>query len=67
MSKHTYNTIGQKLYLLRVEMGLTQNQLAERCDISVNYYGRIEREECNCSVNLLDAIVKVFGKEIDFK
>ncbi len=62
MSKRTYNNIGRKLYL-----GLTQNDVAERCNMSVNYYGRIEREECNCSVNLLDKILQVLGKEIDFK
>lgn len=63
MSKHTYNNIGRKLY----QLGLTQNDVAERCNMSVNYYGRIEREECNCSVNLLDKILQVLGKEIDFK
>lgn len=57
MSKHTYNNIGRKLYQLRLELGLTQNDVAERCNMSVNYYGRIEREECNCSVNLLDKIL----------
>lgn len=67
MSKHTYNNIGRKLYQLRLELGLTQNDVAERCNKSVNYYGRIEREECNCSVNLLDKILQVLGKEIDFK
>ena len=67
MSKHTYNNSGSKLYQLRLELGLTQNDVAERCNMSVNYYGRIEREECNCSVNLLDEILKALGKEIDFK
>lgn len=67
MSKHTYNNIGQKLYRLRLELGLTQNEVAERCNISVNYYGRIEREECNCSVNLLDAILKGLGREMIFR
>lgn len=67
MSKHTYNNIGRKLYQLRLELGLTQNDVAERCNMSVNYYGRIELEECNCSVNLLDKILQVLGKEIDFK
>ncbi len=67
MSKHTYNNIGRKLYQLGVELGLTQSGVGERCNMSVNYYGRIEREECNCSVNLLDKILQVLGKEIDFK
>ena len=67
MSKRTYNNIGRKLYQLRLELGLTQNDVAERCNMSVNYYGRIEWEECNCSVNLLDKILQVLGKEIDFK
>ena len=67
MSKHTYNNIGRKLYQLRLELGLTQNDVAERCNMSVNYYGHIEREECNGSVNLLDKILQVLGKEIDFK
>lgn len=66
MSKRTYNNIGHKLYRLRQELKLTQNDVAERCNISVNYYGRIEREECNCSVNLLDEIVKVLGRKIEF-
>lgn len=30
MSKHTYNNIGRKLYQLRLELGLTQNDVAER-------------------------------------
>ena len=38
MSKHTYNNIGRKLYQLRLELGLTQNDVAERCNMSVNYY-----------------------------
>ena len=58
MSKHTYNNIGRKLYQLRLELGLTQNDVAERCNMSVNYYGRID---------LLDKILRVLGKEIDFK
>ena len=55
MSKHTYNKSGRKLYQLR----LIQNDVAERCNMSVNYYGRIEREECNGSVDLLDKILQV--------
>lgn len=66
MSKYSHNNIGRKLHLLRLELGLTQNQVAESCDMSANYYGRIEREECNCSVNLLDEILKALGKEINF-
>ena len=58
MSKRTYNNIGRKLYQLRLELGLTQNDVAERCNMSVNYY---------CSVNLLDKRLQVLGKEIDFK
>ena len=27
MSKHTYNNIGRKLYQLRLELGLTQNDV----------------------------------------
>ena len=67
MSKHTYNNIGRKLYQLRLELGLTQNVLSAPSNMPVSYYGRIEREECNCSVNLLDKILQVLGKEIDFK
>ena len=33
MSKHTYNNIGRKLYQLRLELRLTQNDVAERCNI----------------------------------
>ena len=38
MSKHTYNNIGRKLYQLRLELGLTQNDVAERCNMSVEFH-----------------------------
>lgn len=50
MSKHTYNNIGRKLYQLRLELGLTQNDVAERCNMSVNYYGRIERRNATAAL-----------------
>ena len=40
MSKHTYNNIGRKLYQLRLELGLTQNDVAERCNITAVSNGR---------------------------
>ena len=40
----------RKVRLRRYELGLTQEQLAERADFHVNYIGGIERAERNASI-----------------
>lgn len=48
----------KKVRLLRYELGLTQEQLAERANFHVNYIGGIERGERNPSVESVVALAK---------
>ena len=43
MKEINYVQIGQKIKNLRNEAGLTQEQMAERCEISTSFLGHIER------------------------
>jgi len=48
----------KKVRLRRYELGLTQEQLAERANFHVNYIGGIERGERNPSVESVVALAK---------
>jgi transcriptional regulator with XRE-family HTH domain len=48
----------KKARLRRYELGLTQEELAERADFHVNYIGGIERGERNPSVESVVALAK---------
>ena len=55
----------------RKEQGMTQMQLAERCDISRNYIQRIETATCSCTLDTLidiaDALNIPIRKLFEFK
>lgn len=48
----------KKVRLRRYELGLTQEQLAERADFHVNYIGGIERAERNASIKSIVTLAK---------
>ena len=48
----------KKVRLRRHELGLTQEQLAERADFHVNYVGGIERAERNASIESIVILAK---------
>lgn len=48
----------KKVRLRRYELGLTQEQLAERANFHVNYIGGIERGERNPSVESVVTLAK---------
>lgn len=50
--------LGEKLRKVRERSGLTQAEVAEKADIHVNYYARIERGEENPSFEKLQGIMK---------
>lgn len=50
--------LGRKLKLARKNKKFTQEKVADKADISVNYYARIERGEENPSFEVLQAIAK---------
>ncbi len=50
--------IGKKLKDTRKKLGLKQSDVAEKADISVNYYARIERNEENPTLETLERVLK---------
>lgn len=46
--------------------GMTQQQLAERCDIRQSNLARIEGGKYATTIDILSSIASVLGKEIDF-
>lgn len=52
------NKIGKKLKDARKKLGLKQYDVAEKADISVNYYARIERSEENPTLETLERVLK---------
>lgn len=46
---------------LRNEQGLTQEELADRCQINRNYVGMIERRENSPTVDMLEKLAKAFN------
>jgi len=51
--------MSKKLKKARMKSGLTQVELAQKIDVHVNYYARIERGEVTPSLDTLEAISKI--------
>ncbi len=50
--------IGEKIKKARLKTNLTQADVAEKADIHVNYFARIERGEENPSIDIIEKIAK---------
>lgn len=63
-----YNTYesGKRLQSLRKEHGMTQVQLAEALNISLDHLRKIEGGQRGCSVDLLVVLSDTFGVSMDF-
>ncbi|UTT42299.1 helix-turn-helix domain-containing protein [Exiguobacterium aurantiacum] len=53
--------VGQKIKRLRVKKGLTQEELAERTDLSKGYISQIERDLSSPSLETLFDLLEVLG------
>lgn len=53
--------LGENIRILRIERGLTQEQLAEICDMHRTYIGAIERGDRNVSLKNIVAISQALG------
>ena len=53
----------EKLYALRKKSGLSQEQLALECEMSVSYLRRIEHGAANPTINELSRIPETLGAE----
>lgn len=47
--------------MVRTKIGLTQQQVADKAKMHVNYYARIERGEENPSFDTIEKITKALG------
>lgn len=61
-----YNLLGKRIREERTKLNLTQEQLAEKVDISTSYVGQIERGERNISLDTLVNVANILGVTIDF-
>ena len=59
------NTIGQFIAALRKANGMTQQEVADRLNVSNKAVSRWERDECAPDISLLPAIAEMFGITCD--
>lgn len=59
-----YNDIAKEIVRLRIEKGITQKQLADRCGIQQSNISRLEKGIYNPSVHLLNKIAEALGKTV---
>jgi transcriptional regulator with XRE-family HTH domain len=52
---------GKNIRIIRTKARLTQQQVADKAKMHVNYYARIERGEENPSFETLEKIIKALG------
>lgn len=62
--KELLKQIGEKIRILRTEIGLTQYELATKANIGDNQIGRIERAEIISSIITLDKIANALEVNI---
>ena len=55
---------GKNLKMLRIEAKLSQEDLANDCDISISQIGRIERGEINTTISTLFVLANALDIEV---
>lgn len=60
------SNLGKILKEARIKAKLTQAEVAEKAEIHVNYYARIERGEVNPTVDIVDAIATALKIKLKF-
>ena len=56
-----YNVIGERLKAARIEKGFTQEQIAEKLDVSIAFLSRIETGNSHINLRRLDEICNILG------
>lgn len=65
MNNIDYKAMGNRIRAKRLEMGLTQEKLAEKSEISPSHVGEIERGTSICSLSVLVSIADVLDLNLD--
>jgi transcriptional regulator with XRE-family HTH domain len=66
MEKQIPKGLGTKLKQARMKANLTQEEVADKAEVSVNYYARIERGEAMPRYNIVKQIAKVLKVDLPF-
>lgn len=56
--------IGEKLRKLRLSKGLTQEELAERTDLSRSFISQLESDKTSPSIDTLERILEALGTDL---
>ena len=56
--------LGQNLKEARLKFNLTQKQVADKAEVHVNWYARLERGEENASLETLKKLAKIFKVKV---
>jgi transcriptional regulator with XRE-family HTH domain len=59
-----YQAVGENIHIIRRRAHLSQEQLAEKADLTTNYIGEVERAEKKITLETLEKIAKVLGVRI---
>lgn len=55
------STLGENIRVFRKSHGMSQEALADRCELHRTYIGSIEREERNVTLSTLEVLAKALG------
>ena len=58
--------LGERIQLRRRQLGLSQNEAAEKLDLSTSFYSRLERGERVASIETLIKMAKYYELSLDF-
>ncbi|MDD2649362.1 MAG: helix-turn-helix transcriptional regulator [Eubacteriales bacterium] len=61
-----YKALGRRVREKRREQGWTQEDLAERCDVSLSFIGHIERGTRKASIQTLVALSDALSVSLDY-
>jgi DNA-binding XRE family transcriptional regulator len=56
--------LGQRIRSLRASRGLSQDELAEKADLSPKHLGKMERGTVNASIDCVTSIAKALGMPV---
>ena len=56
--------IGEKLRLLRIRRGLTQEDMADRCELSKGFISQVERNLASPSIATLTDMLECLGSSL---
>jgi transcriptional regulator with XRE-family HTH domain len=56
--------LGGKLKDLRLKLGLTQEELGDRCDLTKGYISQLESDSCSPAISTLEDILSALGTNL---